>query len=185
MSFGLEFGVHLHQFLTVANVNAYVFWYGVITKESPEALIIVDPTTEYRMFPKYYYVYGQYTRHIKAGFHRIHLHRSPTICNELLYSFYIKKVDDSSSFRYAFVWVVTNLKSHPLQVELDVNAENLLFDSEHLNATETSNSKNWDPVIPTLKDPKTLTTKIDGKAVQTVTGFVDQDTGFQLYETRN
>ncbi len=69
MTGGLKLATNMHKFLAVCNVNAYVYWLGMLASRNNESLICTatDGSLEY---PKMYDVMGQYSRFIHPGYYR-------------------------------------------------------------------------------------------------------------------
>ncbi|MCW3464174.1 glycoside hydrolase [Chitinophaga nivalis] len=70
MTEGLAFATSMHKFLAECNVNAFVYWLGMLAIRNNESLIgtTADGKLEY---PKTYDVMGQYSRFIHPGYVRI------------------------------------------------------------------------------------------------------------------
>ncbi|MBC9934092.1 glycosyl hydrolase [Chitinophaga qingshengii] len=69
MTGGLKLAVNMHKFLAECNVNAYVYWLGMLAIRNNESLICTnaDGSLDY---PKTYDVMGQYSRFVHAGYYR-------------------------------------------------------------------------------------------------------------------
>ncbi|NSL87668.1 glycosyl hydrolase [Chitinophaga sp. Mgbs1] len=69
MTGGLKLAVNMHKFLAECNVNAYIYWLGMLAIRNNESLICTngDGSLDY---PKTYDVMGQYSRYVKAGYYR-------------------------------------------------------------------------------------------------------------------
>lgn len=63
MKNALGFAVSLHKFLTQGDMNAFIFWLGMLDSYSNEALIVTDKFKNLE-FPKVFDVYGQFSRYI-------------------------------------------------------------------------------------------------------------------------
>ncbi|MES2997713.1 MAG: glycoside hydrolase [Pseudomonadota bacterium] len=66
----LQFAVSMHKFLSQGDVNALIFWLGMIDSLSNEALIGLDENKDLA-FPKVFDVFGQFTRYISVGAVRV------------------------------------------------------------------------------------------------------------------
>nr|WP_295873379.1 glycoside hydrolase [uncultured Chitinophaga sp.] len=69
MTGGLKLAINMHKFLAECNVNAYVYWLGMLAIRNNESLICTngDGSLDY---PKTYDVMGQYSRFVHAGYYR-------------------------------------------------------------------------------------------------------------------
>lgn len=67
---GLALATSMHKFLAECNVNAFVYWLGMLAIRNNESLIgtAADGSLE---FPKTYDVFGQFSRYIRPGYVRI------------------------------------------------------------------------------------------------------------------
>lgn len=70
MKMGLQAAICIHKFLAVSEVNAFIFWLGMIRGNSNEALISSDGIGNYQL-TKVYDVMGNYSRYVKEGYRRI------------------------------------------------------------------------------------------------------------------
>lgn len=70
MNEGLAFATSMHKFMAECNINAFIYWLGVLAIRNNESLICTaaDGSLEY---PKTYDVMGQYSRYIKPGYLRM------------------------------------------------------------------------------------------------------------------
>lgn len=66
---GLKLAVNMHQFLAVCNVNAYVYWLGMLAFNNNESLIGANADGSL-VYPKTFDVMGQFTRFVHAGYYR-------------------------------------------------------------------------------------------------------------------
>jgi O-glycosyl hydrolase len=70
MTLGLQAAICLHKFLAVKEVNAFIFWLGMIRGNNNEALISSNGVGNYQL-TKVYDVMGNYSRYVKEGYRRI------------------------------------------------------------------------------------------------------------------
>lgn len=70
MDLGMQAAICIHKFLAVKEVNAFIFWLGMIRGKSNEALIASDGIGSYQL-SKIYDVLGNYSRYIKEGDYRV------------------------------------------------------------------------------------------------------------------
>jgi glucuronoarabinoxylan endo-1,4-beta-xylanase len=69
MKAGLNLATSMHKFLAECNVNAFVYWLGMLNIKNQEALICTNSDGNLE-FPKTYDVMGQFSRYIHAGYIR-------------------------------------------------------------------------------------------------------------------
>ncbi|MEG0692548.1 MAG: hypothetical protein RR444_05645, partial [Oscillospiraceae bacterium] len=60
----------IHKFMTVPEVNAFLYWRGAHNTNSNETLIRIDSSTSYTV-PKRLYALGHYSRFVRPGYVRI------------------------------------------------------------------------------------------------------------------
>ncbi|AOM76294.1 glycoside hydrolase [Pedobacter steynii] len=66
---GLKLATSMHKFLAECNVNAFVYWLGMLAIRNNESLICTNGDGSLD-FPKTYDVMGQFSRYIHAGYFR-------------------------------------------------------------------------------------------------------------------
>ncbi|WP_193726869.1 glycoside hydrolase family 30 protein [Paenibacillus guangzhouensis] len=71
MGSGLKFARQIHDFMTKANVNAWMYWTGAIPGNNDEGLINVYKDTSTYQLTKRYFTFGNYSKFIKPGYVRI------------------------------------------------------------------------------------------------------------------
>ncbi|CAH8768573.1 glycoside hydrolase family 30 protein [Paenibacillus dendritiformis] len=71
MTSGLKFARQIHDFMTKAQVNAWMYWTGAIPGSNDEGLINVYKDTNTYQLTKRYYTFGNYSKYIKPGYVRI------------------------------------------------------------------------------------------------------------------
>lgn len=74
---GLKFAKQMHNFMTKANVNAWLYWTGAIPGNNDEGLINVYKDTNTYQVTKRYYTFGNYSKFIRPGYVRIGATESP------------------------------------------------------------------------------------------------------------
>lgn len=84
MELGMQAAICIHKFLAVKNVNAFIFWLGMIRGKNNEALISSDGVGNYQL-TKIYDVLGNYSRYIKEGYYRLTTN-SPQLASTLYVS---------------------------------------------------------------------------------------------------
>lgn len=169
MTRALELAESLHKFLTVSNVNAYVYWLGINYATTNEALIYEEGGIKHSPA---YYAYGQFTRFIRPGYQRIDLKFKAPICSKLMASFYTKKEVTSTGVYYHFTLVMVNRKNYTINAVLDLNAENVEFVKNSLQQVETTVGSKWSVLSPpTLRKNDTLVTPVLADSIRTVIGL--------------
>lgn len=76
MKGGLRLAISMHKFLTECDVNAYVYWLGMLDFKNNESLLGTNKD-ETIAHPKIYDVMGQFSRYVRAGYRRF----SSTVAN--------------------------------------------------------------------------------------------------------
>ncbi|WP_455593219.1 glycoside hydrolase [Bacteroides sp.] len=71
MANGLKWAATYHDYLTKANINGFVWWGGAIPTSNNESLIVLGKNGEDYSLTKRYDTFGNYTRYIPVGSHRI------------------------------------------------------------------------------------------------------------------
>lgn len=74
---GLKFAKQIHEFMTRAGVNAWMYWTGAIPGNNDEGLINVYKDTNTYQLTKRYYSFGNFSKYIKPGYVRIGATTSP------------------------------------------------------------------------------------------------------------
>ncbi|MDR9854194.1 glycoside hydrolase [Paenibacillus sp. VCA1] len=77
MGSGLKFAKQMHNFMTKAGVNAWMYWTGAIPGNNDEGLINVDKAANTYAVTKRYYTFGNFSKFIKPGYVRIGAPDSP------------------------------------------------------------------------------------------------------------
>ena len=67
----LRWATTFHHYLEKAHVSAIVWWAGAQPTGNNESLIVLNKTTGEFVLPKRYDTFGNYTRYIPTGSHRI------------------------------------------------------------------------------------------------------------------
>jgi len=66
---GLKFATSMHKFMSECNVNAFIYWLGMLAIRNNESLICTNGDGSLD-FPKTYDVMGQFSRYVHAGYFR-------------------------------------------------------------------------------------------------------------------
>lgn len=90
MENGLKWATIFHNYLTKANVNAFVWWAGAIPTTNNESLIVLDKDGKDYSLTKRFETFGNYTRYIPVGSHRIRV-ESKALPEEILVSAFEKE----------------------------------------------------------------------------------------------
>lgn len=77
MEDGLFWAKRYHDYLTDANVNAFIYWLGARPATNNESLIVLNGDTDYTI-AKRYDTFGNFTRYIKPGYVRLNSTVNPT-----------------------------------------------------------------------------------------------------------
>ena len=175
MQIGIKFAESLHKFLTVSNVNAYVFWLGMCRGSTSEALIIENWSNELEL-PKVYYVFGQYTRFVREGYTRIQMRKSQTHCTlGVHYSFFAIDVQPHHGLQEKhFTCVIVNKNKHPITLNVEITLSDYTLDEKSLKAYETSNSSDWrtEKESPFVSADSILDISVGPEAVHTFVGVM-------------
>lgn len=75
MKTAIKLAISLHHFIANNNVSAYIYWLAMVDHYSNEALIFEDKDQDKLVYPKAYYVFGQFTKWIRPGLVRYDLKR--------------------------------------------------------------------------------------------------------------
>lgn len=89
MDNGLKWATLFHDYLTKAQVNAFVWWGGAMPTSNNESLIVLDKDKGTYSFTKRYETFGNYTRYIPVGSVRI-ANELQSLPEELLVSSFTK-----------------------------------------------------------------------------------------------
>ncbi|WP_237391625.1 glycoside hydrolase family 30 protein [Paenibacillus dendrobii] len=172
MGSALKFAKQTHNFMTKANVNAWMYWTGAIPGNNDEGLINVDKTANTFQLTKRYYAFGNFSKFIKPGYVRIGAPESPQS------GVYTSAYKDPVTGKFTIVAVNDN----------DSTAElNLVpsgFTAGRITPYTTSDSLNLaeGPVIPfasgkfqTVIPPKSVVTYVgeNGSSAPQVTTLTD------------
>ncbi|NIG57515.1 glycoside hydrolase [Chitinophaga sp. Cy-1792] len=140
MAEGMKLATSMHKFFAECNVNAYVYWLGMLDFQNNEALVCTksDGSLE---FPKTYDVFGQFSRFIHPGYFRF----AATVSNNsnIKVSAYKKPATGEYSV------VVINTGTVPVNLQLGLTG----FSSSSITSYTTSaaSSAHWaqgTPVAP-------------------------------------
>lgn len=74
---GVTWSRYIHNFLTNADINAFIFWLGAAYKNNNESLIRLTDKDNY-IDAKRLYSFGNFSKFIKPGYKRIEITENPT-----------------------------------------------------------------------------------------------------------
>ncbi|RWS20084.1 hypothetical protein B4U80_12156, partial [Leptotrombidium deliense] len=162
MKKAIQLADSLIQFLTVGDVNGFVFWDAVVRFENNEGLII--PKQGSLTFPRIYHVYGQFTRFIKQGYIRVNTHKS------IISSSSIKVVAFKNEYNNEFTVVLTNKRNKDKMCEIIFPSQTI--ENKSLTAVLTNDEKLWSPTIVQMKSTHEIIVSVPSLSVITITGRV-------------
>ncbi|HVI44025.1 MAG TPA: glycoside hydrolase [Chitinophaga sp.] len=158
MTEGIAFATSMHKFMAECNVNAFIYWLGMLAIRNNEALICTaaDGTLEY---PKTYDVMGQYTRYVRPGYVRIDVAGNSS--NVMLSAY---KDPQTSNFSI----VATNTTADTTVCHLQLKGFKAATLNSYLTATGASR---WQQGIPQSANADgSIDVKVPPKSVITFTG---------------
>ncbi|RWS00409.1 glycosyl hydrolase-like protein [Dinothrombium tinctorium] len=163
MKKGVELAVSLSNFLAEGNVSGFVFWLAMINGKSNEALIGSDGIGNLT-FPKVYYVYGQFTKHLKQKWVRIDASMSILTQKETIHAIAFK---DPQSRKFAIIIMNEGGEDERCVLEFE-NFSNL---NRNITLYLTNENFNWKIIPRLLGENDSLNITIPRLSVLTVTGF--------------
>lgn len=99
MTSGLKFARQIHDFMTKAEVNAWMYWTGAIPGNNDEGLINVYKDTNTYQLTKRYFTFGNYSKFIRPGYVRIGATENPAS------KVYVSAYKDSATGKFTIVAV--------------------------------------------------------------------------------
>lgn len=142
MTTGIKLAVSLHNFIANNQVSAYVYWLAMLDYYSNEALIFEDKDHDKLIFPKSYYIFGQFTKWIRPGMVRYDLKKKflEYDSSGTLASIYLNEKKND------FVLVVINPhKSKHSTFKLDFNGARI-ENVANLVGYQTTEEVDWQPM---------------------------------------
>lgn len=157
MENGLKWATSFHNYLVNANVNAYIWWCGALPTSNNEGLIVLDRDRDNYSSTKRYETFGNYTRYIPVGSHRIKT-ENKSLPEEVLVSAFSK--DD----HYTVVLVNPTLE----KVTCQIGSDNAKVNGS-LKSYTTTKEKKWaeSDVMPKGKG---YTVTLEAQSVTTLVG---------------
>jgi glucuronoarabinoxylan endo-1,4-beta-xylanase len=113
MTMGLQAAICLHKFLAVKNVNASIFWLGMVRGNSNEALICSDGLGNYQL-TKAFDTLGNFSKYINAGDIRI-----ATNSATLNSTIYVSAFKQANSEQLSIV--VINASNETVRIHIQLN----------------------------------------------------------------
>lgn len=160
MENGLKWAANFHHYLADANVNAYIWWAGAIPTTNNESLIVLDKDGKNYSLTKRFDTFGNYTRYIPVGSHRI-LTKNKDLPEDVLVSAFCK------GNRYTTV-IVNPTKS---KVTCRMNVDNNKTIGQMKTYT-TTKEKRWEESSLSPKG-KSYEVTLEPQSVTTLTGSIN------------
>ncbi|NHA03221.1 glycosyl hydrolase [Mucilaginibacter sp. HC2] len=165
MGEGLKLATSMHNFLTTCNVNAFVYWLGMLAGQDNEALINKNSDGSLDI-AKTYDVMGQFSRYVRPGYVRF----DANVQNDS--SLKVSAFKDPSSGKFSIVAVNTGNQSAVCTLQLQG------FTAATLNSYLTADSNNhahWLQGIPVTANPDgSISVTVPALSVTTFTGVKGQ-----------
>lgn len=158
---GLKLATSMHKFLAECNVNAFVYWLGMLAIRNNESLICTNSDGSLD-FPKTYDVMGQFSRYIHAGYFRF----AATVQNNSVLK--VSAYKDPNTGKFSLVAINPGADAISTTIRLQGFSAGTLMSYQ----TSGSNAAHW-------QQGSTLTAGTDGSftisvPAQSVTTFTGQ-----------
>lgn len=157
MEDGLNWAKTFHKYLTVANVNAIVWWAGAQPTSNNESLIILNKDRIHFDLSKRYEVFGNYSRYIPVNSKRIQSSHNE---NDLYVTCY--KKDNQC------IWVVINDADYSKNLRLSIDNDKNI---KSLYSYSTNENQTWSEKKETVKKGTGLVS-IPAKSVVSYIGIL-------------
>lgn len=108
---GLKWATTINQYLTVANVNEWNYWWLVDTQADGGGLVYLQPPYQYTL-TKRLYTLGNYSRFVRPGFVRLQANNNPSP------GIYLSAFRDPKTGHFAVVVVNNNTTASTLSVQV-------------------------------------------------------------------
>lgn len=158
---GLKWAATFHRYLNDANVSAIIWWAGARPTSNNESLIVLDPDRERYTVTKRYDAYGNFTRYIKPGSHRIEVARG----SQLPTDFHLTAYKDGGDY----VVVTVNLTDKEVVTPVTIDGVTQLKGMKRI-LTDANNKWAESEVAPDSNNIYTMT--VPPKSVVTFIGTV-------------
>jgi glucuronoarabinoxylan endo-1,4-beta-xylanase len=134
MTEGLKLATSMHNFLTTCNINAFVYWLGMLAGQDNEALINKSSDGSLDI-TKAYDVMGQYSRYIHAGYVRFDVN----VQNNS--SLKVSAYKDPSSGKFSIVAI--NTGSQPVSCNLQLQGFTAATLNSYLTVDSNDHNTHW------------------------------------------
>ncbi len=157
---GLHWAKVVNDYLTVANVNAWNYWWLTNTGTDNEGLININPVTGKYVLNKRLFTIGNYSRFVRPGYYRIAAARSP------MAGVFLSAFKDPKTGRFAVVLVNENNSTSTL----DVSMKGLSHGPSSVVPYVTSATKNLQEGSPVAFSQGMFTAALPAQSVTTYVG---------------
>lgn len=159
MENGLLWAKTFHEYLTVANVNAFIWWGGAIPAGNNESLIVLDKDRKGYTQTKRYETFGNFTRYISVGSRRIAVDYQ---ADNLLVTAYKNGKD--------FTIVVINPAGNEIRSNIQVQGVDI---NNTISGYVTDSDKTWSSISLKSDIPNGFNITVPAKSVVTYTGIAN------------
>lgn len=170
---GVKWSRYIHDFLTRADINAFIFWLGAAYKNNNESLIRLVDKDNY-IDAKRLYSFGNFSKFIKPGYKRVEITENPT--GNLHLSAY--KNDKTGDF------VVVALNDGQNNETIDLTFEGVKLNK--LTPHITNDKYNLEKFPSQYIDDNTARISVSGYTTITYTGNINdekqQNKSYRIYD---
>jgi glucuronoarabinoxylan endo-1,4-beta-xylanase len=175
---GLYWAKLLHHHMTVAETNAWFYWWLVSFKlDKGEPLINLDINNNTYHVNKRLFTIGNYSRFVRPGYSRINT------SNTADSGVYVSAYKDEKTGDYAIIAINENDSSTNLDLNLD--GYNASFVTDSVTPYRTSDSEDLAKLDELDVENGTVSTELAGKSVTTFVGKAEEVTGSVLSPVKN
>lgn len=157
-------GKIIHEFMTVPQANAFLYWRGSHVTDSNQTLIRVDSPTSYTV-PKRFYALGHYSKFVRPGWVRIGATDEPF--PGLLISAY----KDPESGKFAIV-IINNDRTNDHTIHLNLKE----FNADAVTPYVTDANNDMGKLDDIMVNNGTFSLTVGAESMITLTGTVDPST---------
>lgn len=157
---GVKWAVRFHEFLTVAHVNAFIWWGGAMPTSNNESLVVLDPDRNGYFMTKRFYTYGNFTRYIPVGSKRIQ-----TVCGEGASGLLV------SAYKAGKTYTVVAINPTGQTIRTTLQPEGVTIQGP-LNRYLTDEGGNWQPSTIEPGNKQAYTIEVPANSVATFTGNI-------------
>lgn len=158
---GVKWAATFHEFLTVGNVNAFIWWGGALPTTNNESLVVLDPDRRGYRLTKRFHTFGNFTRYIPEGSKRVGTTAGST-ADSLLVSAYKNGKD--------FTLVAVNPTDRAIRTTLRLTGAKM---QGVLQRYLTDATGNWQPSSVGIGSKGAYTLEVPASGVATFTGSID------------